>query len=54
VPFLLDGVYQQDGMMQADGIHPTAVAQERMLENVWAKLEPQLRRQATRRPQSRH
>ncbi|BAU50082.1 esterase [Sulfurifustis variabilis] len=44
VPFLLDGVYEQDGLMQPDGIHPTAAAQARMLDNVWPKLRPVLKR----------
>ncbi|MDX1457967.1 MAG: arylesterase [Marinobacter sp.] len=39
VPFFLDGVYDQDGMMQRDGIHPTADAQPRLLDNVWPHLE---------------
>ena len=42
VPFLLDGVYDRDGLMQPDGIHPTAAAQARILENVWSKLKPVL------------
>ena len=32
VPFLLDGVATDDALMQADGIHPTAAAQDRLLE----------------------
>ncbi len=39
VPFFLDGIYNQDGMMQRDGIHPTAEAQPRLLDNVWPHLE---------------
>jgi len=27
-------------LMQADGVHPTAAAQARMLENVWTVLGP--------------
>ncbi|TXH93600.1 MAG: arylesterase [Pseudomonas sp.] len=42
VPFLLEGVGGVAGMIQADGIHPTAAAQARMLENVWPTLEPLL------------
>ena len=38
VPFLLEDVALVDGMMQADGIHPTAAAQPIMLENVWSVL----------------
>jgi acyl-CoA thioesterase I len=42
LPFLLDGVALSRGMMQADGVHPTAAAQPRLLENVWPKLRPLL------------
>jgi acyl-CoA thioesterase-1 len=42
VPFLLDGVATDEGLMQPDGIHPTAAAQQRLLDNVWAALEPLL------------
>lgn len=42
VPFLLEGVALSRGMMQADGVHPTAAAQPRLLENVWPKLRPLL------------
>lgn len=42
VPFFLEGIYDQSGMMQGDGIHPTEEAQPLLLENVWPKLEPLL------------
>jgi len=42
VPFLLDGVATSDALMQPDGIHPTAAAQPRLLDNVWRGLEPLL------------
>jgi acyl-CoA thioesterase I len=42
VPFFLDGIALDDTLMQADGIHPTAAAQPRMLEMVWPKLRPLL------------
>lgn len=42
VPFFLEGVVLTDGGMQADGIHPSASAQPRMLDNVWPHLEPLL------------
>lgn len=42
VPFLLDGVATDDALMQADGIHPTAAAQKRLLDNVWSALQPLL------------
>ena len=41
VPFLLEGVaLSEEGLMQADGVHPTAAAQVRLLENVWNVLAP--------------
>jgi acyl-CoA thioesterase-1 len=42
VPFLLEGVATQADMMQDDGIHPTAQAQSRIVDNVWPVLEPLL------------
>lgn len=42
VPFLLDGVALEEGMMQDDGIHPTSHAQPIILDNVWPALEPLL------------
>lgn len=43
MPFFLDGIYDREGMMQDDDIHPTAEAQSQLLENVWPVLEPMLR-----------
>lgn len=42
VPFFLEGVGGVEGMMQADGIHPAAGAQPKLLENVWPSLQPLL------------
>ncbi len=42
VPFFLEGVALQPGLMQADGLHPVAAAQPRLLDNVWPVLEPML------------
>jgi acyl-CoA thioesterase-1 len=42
VPFLMEGVAQERSLMQADGHHPNAAAQPRLLENVWPVLEPLL------------
>lgn len=42
VPSLLDGVGGVAPLMQADGIHPRAEAQPRLLENVWPSLKPLL------------
>lgn len=43
-PFFLEKIALQPGMMQADGIHPTAKAQPVMLDTVWPVLKPLLRR----------
>lgn len=42
VPRLLDKVDSNPGLMQSDGIHPTAEAQPRILENLWPELQPLL------------
>lgn len=42
VPFLMEGVAREISLMQADGHHPNAAAQPRLLENVWSVLEPLL------------
>ena len=43
-PFLLDGVAGHPRLMQSDGIHPTAAAQPRMLENILPLLLTELDR----------
>lgn len=43
LPFLLDGFADQPEWFLPDGIHPTAEAQHRILDNVWVRLEPMLR-----------
>ncbi len=50
VPFLLDRVALEPGLMQADGIHANDKGQPQMLENVWPKLKPLL--VAPRKPAS--
>ena len=41
VPFLLEGLdFTDPALMQRDGIHPTALAQPGLLDNVWAVLAP--------------
>ena len=40
--FFLEGVGGVAGMIQQDGIHPTAEAQPRLLDNVWPLIEAQL------------
>lgn len=48
VDFFLDGVALQPTLMQRDGIHPTAEAQARMLDNVWPLLVAMLDEGQTR------
>ena len=43
LPFLLDGVALDPALMQADGLHPTAAGEPKVLENVWRVLQPLLR-----------
>jgi acyl-CoA thioesterase I len=42
VPFILEGIALDPGLMQADGIHPTAAAQPVILDNLWPALKPML------------
>lgn len=42
LPFLLQDIALEEGLMQADGIHPTALAQPLIVEQVWAVLKPLL------------
>jgi acyl-CoA thioesterase-1 len=42
MPFVLEGVYNQKGMMQEDGIHPTAKGAAQVARNVFKYLEPLL------------
>ena len=42
LPFLLQGIALDPALMQADGMHPTAAAQARVLGNVWAALAPMI------------
>jgi acyl-CoA thioesterase-1 len=42
LPFLLQGIALDPALMQADGLHPVAAAQPRVMENVWRVLEPML------------
>ncbi|MCC7120304.1 MAG: arylesterase [Gammaproteobacteria bacterium] len=41
-PFFLRGVALEPALLQADGLHPTAAAQPRMLETVWPAIETSL------------
>jgi acyl-CoA thioesterase-1 len=42
MPFVLQGVYGVPGMMQPDGIHPTAPGAARIAANVLKVIEPML------------
>jgi acyl-CoA thioesterase-1 len=42
LPFLLQDIALEEGLMQADGIHPTAKAQPLIVEQVWPVLQPLL------------
>ena len=44
VPFILDGIAEQRALFQGDGIHPTAEAQPRILDNVWPAVERALKK----------
>ena len=43
IPFLLTGVAQQAGLMQPDGIHPTAEGNEKVAQTVFEAIRPLLR-----------
>ena len=43
VPFLLKDIALNPALMQADGIHPNALGQPGLLDNVWPMLAPLLR-----------
>lgn len=49
VPFLLDGVAGNRTLMQDDGLHPTADAQQTVFANVWKVLAPYLKSMADKR-----
>ena len=44
VPFFLEGVAGNPNLMQADGLHPVAAAQPKILENVWPTLSKMLQK----------
>lgn len=50
VPFILDNVAGHEALMQGDGIHPTASAQQQILENIWPMFVPLLPLKATASP----
>jgi acyl-CoA thioesterase-1 len=42
VPFLLEGIGEDKNLFQADGLHPVAAVQGKLLENVWSQLKAML------------
>ena len=44
VPFLLQEIALTPALMQADGIHPNALGQPKLLDNIWPSLKPLLHR----------
>jgi len=48
VPFLLEGFAESGDFFQPDRIHPSARAQETILQTVWPVLEPMLTKKALR------
>lgn len=42
MPFLLEGVVDHPGFVEADGLHPTADGQRAIAENLWPHLRPLL------------
>jgi acyl-CoA thioesterase-1 len=42
IEFFMEGVAQNDALMQSDGIHPNAAAQPKLLENAWPIIEQAL------------
>ena len=49
VNFLLEGVAGKPELTLDDGLHPSAIAQPRILENVWKTLNPELDNQSAGR-----
>ncbi len=39
LPFFLETLFEEPGMMMADGIHPTEAAQPLMLDEIWPALQ---------------
>ena len=42
LPFFLEDIFDQPGMIMEDGIHPSEQAQPKMLEALWSALAPLL------------
>ena len=46
--FIMEDIADNPDLMQSDGIHPKAEAQEMMLDNLWPDLRPLLDRDVNR------
>jgi acyl-CoA thioesterase-1 len=46
LPFILEGVHDKPELMLNDGLHPSALAQPLILDNIWRVLQPLLGRDA--------
>jgi acyl-CoA thioesterase-1 len=44
VPFLLNDIALSPNLMQADGVHPNELGQPKLMDNVWPRLRPLLRK----------
>jgi acyl-CoA thioesterase-1 len=44
MPFLFNDIAQSQSLLQDDDIHPNALGQPKLLENVWPRLVPLLRK----------
>lgn len=47
VPFLLEGVFANETMLQPDFAHPNAAGAQQIARNIWTLLQPMLARAAT-------
>ncbi len=43
VPFMLENIAANPNLIQEDGLHPNAIGQPIILENIWPKLQPLLK-----------
>ena len=44
IPFFLEGVATRSDLNQADGIHPTAQGYQIIVDHIWPKIEPLLKK----------
>ena len=44
VPFMLENIAAKPHLIQDDGLHPNALGQPIMLDNIWPKLQPMLKK----------